>query len=86
MCHSVSCLHICLSLIWRRWQWLLDLRLSECEHGVPDGGMALLAQSLLDRVVAERLEGCSALHLAALSGDYTMVRVAPWVTVFRADP
>lgn len=60
--------------IWPDWQWLEGLA-----QAVPADRLdcsftaAALAAALLPRMDAARLEGCTALHCAALSGEVTMV-------------
>jgi hypothetical protein len=66
--------------------WLLDLRLLPELAGGPAASPAVDPKStplnasqaalLLDRIHAERLEGCTILHLASLSGNLATVSVA----------
>ena len=58
-------------------QWLTGMRTSTLSPSLDrlDSTFTLtgMAACLLDRVCAERLEGCTALHCAAISGDAAMV-------------
>lgn len=54
-------------------QWLIDMRGQFCTAECKPATMTGLALCLLEKVCAERLEGCTVLHLAALSGDNNMV-------------
>lgn len=61
-------------------QWLCGLRTgslspSSLDHLDSSFTLPGMAACLLERVSAQRLEGCNALHCAALSGDASMVGV-----------